>query len=148
MAAVERNIERNDRIRETAKRNPSWSMVQVAQNLGLTRGVVVGVLDRDRGTVATERRPGWEARTAAPKAPPATPRPPAAVSAKEPVPETRHPDGMLRVNLVSLRSHHCRAPLDARGSNGLETFCGLEKVPMSSYCRHHRLRYGGGSLAG
>lgn len=142
MVAAERHIERNDRIRETAKRNPSWSMAQIAETLGLTRGVVVGVLDRHRGTVATERRPGWEARAAAPKAPPPTPKPPAAASVYEARPETEHPDGMLRVNLVSLRSHHCRAPLDY-GANGLRTFCGLDTVVMSSYCRHHRLRYGG-----
>lgn len=147
MVAVERNVERNDRIREAARRNPHRTYAELANDLGLTRGVVVGVLDRLHGRVAASRRPVAKAALVAPKAPQKPATPPAAPAARPQRPDTQHPEGMLRVNLVSLQSRHCRAPLE-HGANKLMTYCGLEKVPLSSYCQHHRLRYGGGNLAG
>lgn len=43
-----------------------------------------------------------------------------------------------RKDLIDLEDHHCRWPIDKAGG-GFE-FCGGEKLPGVSYCRHHCAR--------
>ena len=43
----------------------------------------------------------------------------------------------LKIGLLSLEDHHCRYPLDEKGEDGLELFCGHPVEEKVSYCAGH-----------
>ncbi len=45
------------------------------------------------------------------------------------------------VPLLQLKHHHCRAPLDLWGADGLMLFCGTPALPGYSYCAGHCARF-------
>lgn len=122
---------RNESIKDLWRRNPSWTADTVADTLGLTKNIVIGVLhrsgllnDKSRGAVA--------------------PRLPIRC---EPILE-EDIGGRKPVPFVHLESHHCRWPV-GRGSDGLASFCGDKKYLTTSYCEAHFNRHRGGySLRG
>ncbi|MCL2452083.1 MAG: GcrA family cell cycle regulator [Alphaproteobacteria bacterium] len=57
------------------------------------------------------------------------------------------------VPLLSLRAHHCRAPMGdimgemERGPDGLPLFCGARRIAGSSYCEAHHKRFVAGHVS-
>ena len=43
----------------------------------------------------------------------------------------------LKIGLLDLEDHHCRYPLDEKGKDGLELFCGHSVEENVSYCAGH-----------
>lgn len=54
-----------------------------------------------------------------------------------PIQPTLVPIDPLYISLIDLESYQCRWPLDHKGQDGLETFCGHTKFGEYSYCYAH-----------
>src|SRR5262249_23148606 len=52
-----------------------------------------------------------------------------------------------RIPLLELRNGDCRFPVNEAARGELHLFCGLPQDGESSWCRHHRLRCCGGTVA-
>lgn len=125
-----RNTEREERI--VRLWNSGTSGGQIALELGVTRNSVIGLLHRARlrlGEAAVPRRStptrAAERESRTRLRPPPAPKP-------EPAPAEPPTEG---VHLMDLLPHHCRCVI------GPEHYCGRQRVPGSSWCADHRLRF-------
>lgn len=119
------NTARNESIKELWQKNPGWTAEAVAAALGLTKNVVIGVLNRSGLLDGT--------RGLAPR-----PKP----RLCEPVLDEDIGD-RKPVEFMKLEPHHCRWPV-GRGKDGLASFCGAKKLLKTSYCEDHFKRNRGG----
>lgn len=133
----------------TALRVSGLSMGQIAYEMHLSRGSVIGKLTRLGISGKNGTEPKRVPKPKAPKAPkPPKPErpaimltkstPPAVIRDVPPAPNSKP------VSILDVKPHHCRSVLtkrDKRGRHSLAMFCGGQKTAGSSYCAFHDRLY-------